>query len=84
MMKNKNSFAYQFFMSVFLLISFIKKNISNVCLGASALLILYYLFVAYGLNIMILGVAIMLLLVSLTTSISDKKEEKDNNKQRYY
>lgn len=83
-MNNKNSFAYQFFMSVFLLISFIKKNISNVCLGASALLILYYLFVVYGFNIMILGVAIMLLLVSLTTSISDKKEEKDNNKQRYY
>lgn len=84
MMNNKNSFAYQFFMSVFLLISFIKKNISNVCLGLSALLILYYLFVAYGLNIMILGVAIMLLLVSLTTSIPSKKEEKDNNKQRYY
>lgn len=84
MMNNKNSFAYQFFMSVYLLISFIKKNISNVCLGASALLILYYLFVVYGFNIMILGVAIMLLLVSLTTSIPSKKEEKDNNKQRYY
>lgn len=83
-MNNKNSFAYQFFMSVFLLISFIKKNISNVCLGTSALLILYYLFIVYGFNIMILGVAIMLLLVSLTTSIPSKKEEKDNNKQRYY
>lgn len=82
-MNNKNSFAYQFYMAIFMIFSYIKKNISNVCLGASALLILYYLFTVYGFNIMILGVAIMLLLVSLTTSIPNKKEEKDNNR-RYY
>ena len=80
---NNNSFAHQFFMSLFLVFTFIKKNISNLCLIGSASLILYYLFVVYGFNIMILGVAIILLLVSLTTSIPNKKEEKDNNR-RYY
>lgn len=79
----KNSFAYQFYMAVYLVISFIKTNISNICLGCSALLILYYLNITFGFNIMILGVAIMLLLVSLTTSIP-KKEEKNNNDRRYY
>ena len=39
----KNSFAYQFYMAIYLVISFIKTNISNICLVCSALLILYYL-----------------------------------------
>lgn len=82
-MNNKNSFAYQFYMAIFMIFTYIKKNISNICLGGSALLILYYLFTVYGFNIMILGVAIMLLLVSLTTSLP-KKEEKNNNDRRYY
>ena len=81
-MNNKNSFAYQFYMAIFMIFSYIKKNISNICLGASALLVLYYLFVVYGFNIMILGVAIMLLLVSLTTSNTPKKDP--NGTQRYY
>lgn len=79
---NNNSFAHQFFMSLFLVFTFIKKNISNLCLIGSASLILYYLFVVYGFNIMILGVAIMLLLVSLTTSKTPKKDP--NGTQRYY
>lgn len=79
---NNNSFAHQFFMSLFLVFTFIKKNISNLCLIGSASLILYYLFVVYGFNIMILGVAIMLLLVSLTTSKTPKKDH--NGTQRYY
>lgn len=79
---NNNSFAHQFFMSLFLVFTFIKKNISNLCLIGSASLILYYLFVVYGFNIMILGVAIMLLLVSLTTSNTPKKDA--NGTQRYY
>lgn len=79
---NNNSFAHQFFMSLFLVFTFIKKNISNLCLIGSASLILYYLFVVYGFNIMILGVAIMLLLVSLTTSNTPKKDT--NGTQRYY
>ena len=79
---NNNSFAHQFFMSLFLVFTFIKKNISNLCLIGSASLILYYLFVVYGFNIMILGVAIMLLLVSLTTSNTPKKAP--NGTQRYY
>ena len=79
----KNSFAHQFYMAIFLILSFIKVNISNICLGGSALLILYYLNITFGFNIMILGVAIMLLLVSLTPSIP-KKEEKNNNDRRYY
>lgn len=79
---NSNSFAHQFFMSLFLVFTFIKKNISNLCLIGSASLILYYLFVVYGFNIMILGVAIMLLLVSLTTSKTPKKDP--NGTQRYY
>ena len=78
----KNSFAYQFYMAVYLVISFIKTNISNICLGCSALLILYYLNITFGFNIMILGVAIMLLLVSLTTSNTPKKDP--NGTQRYY
>ena len=82
MMNNNNSFAHQFFMSLFLVFTFIKKNISNLCLIGSASLILYYLFVVYGFNIMILGVAIMLLLVSLTTSNTPKKDH--NGTQRYY
>lgn len=82
MMNNNNSFAHQFFMSLFLVFTFIKKNISNLCLIGSASLILYYLFVVYGFNIMILGVAIMLLLVSLTTSNTPKKDP--NGTQRYY
>lgn len=79
---NNNSFAHQFFMSLFLVFTFVKKNISNLCLIGSASLILYYLFVVYGFNIMILGVAIMLLLVSLTTSKTPKKDP--NGTQRYY
>ena len=79
---NNNSFAHQFFMSLFLVFTFIKKNISNLCLIGSASLILYYLFVVYGFNIMILGVAIMLLLVSLTTSNTPQKDP--NGTQRYY
>ena len=79
----KNSFAYQFYMAVCLVLSFIKTNISNNCLVCSTLLILYYLNITFGLNIMILGIAIVLLIVSLTTS-NPKKEEKNNNDRRYY
>lgn len=82
-MNNKNSFAYKFFMSLFLVFSFVKKNVSNICLGISAFLVLYYLYVVYGVNTSILGLSVELLLVSLTTSLPNK-EDKSNNDKRYY
>ena len=82
MVKN-NSFAYQFYMAIYLIFSFIKNNISNICLGLAALLILFVLNSMYGVNTMLLGLSAELLLVSVTTSLP-KKEEKSNAKQRYY
>ena len=77
---NKNSFATQVFLAFGLCINFIKVNISNISLGLSVLFILRYLFVSFGFDTMTLGVAVCLLIVSLTTSLPQKKE-KDNNRR---
>lgn len=79
-MKMKNNFATQVFLAFGLCINFIKVNISNISLGLSVLFILRYLFVNFGFDIMTLGVAVCLLIVSLTTSLPQKKE-KDNNRR---
>lgn len=70
----KNEFAVNFFMALFLIFNYIKKNISNISLVVSALLILRYLAVVYSFDIMTIGIAIMLLIVSLTTSLPKDKE----------
>ena len=75
-MMNNNSFAHQFFMSLFLVFTFIKKNISNLCLIGSASLILYYLFVVYGFNIMILGAVIAATKILPIEAIEKALEEK--------
>lgn len=77
---NKDSFATQVFLAFGLFINFIKVNISNVALGLSVLLVLRYLLVSFGFEVMTLGVAVCLLIVSLTTSLPQKKE-KDNNRR---
>ena len=61
---------------------YIKNHISNISLGVAVLLVLRYLLVAFGFEIMTLGVAVCLLIVSLTTSLPRKEEKKQNNK--YY
>lgn len=80
---NKNDFASQVFMAIGLVLVYVKNHIANVSLGLSVLLVLRYLFVAFGFEIMTLGVAGCLLIVSLTTSLPQKKEEKQNDR-RYY
>ena len=82
---NKNDFATQVFMAIGLCFVYIKNHISNISLGLAVLLVLRYLLVAFGFEIMTLGVAVCLLIVSLTTSLprkEEKKEKKQNNK--YY
>ena len=84
-MNNNNSFSSQVFMAIGLCLVYIKNHISNISLGVAVLLVLRYLLVAFGFEIMTLGVAVCLLIVSLTTSLprkEEKKEKKQNN--RYY
>ena len=64
----KNTFAQQFFNALGLILAFIQLHISNICLFTASGLILYVLFALYSFEVMLLGLAIMLLLVSLTTS----------------
>lgn len=83
---NKNDFASQVFMAIGLCIAYIKNHISNISLGVAVLLGLRYLLVVFGFENMTLGVAVCLLIVSLTTSLPPRKEEKKEKKQnnRYY
>ena len=77
----KNNFSAQVFMAIGLCLIYIKNHIANISLGLSVLLALRYLLVAFGFEIMTLGVAVCLLIVSLTTSLPQKEEKK--NDKRY-
>lgn len=81
-MKN-NDFATQVFLAIGLVFNYIKEHIANISLGLSVLLVLRYLFVVFGFEVMTLGIAFCLLIVSLTTSLPNKKENK-NKHDRYY
>lgn len=77
----KNNFSAQVFMAIGLCLIYIKNHIANISLGLSVLLVLRYLLVTFGFEIMTLGVAVCLLIVSLTTSLPQKEEKK--NDKRY-
>ena len=74
-------FASQVFMAIRLVYVYIKKHIANISLGLSVLFILRYLLVVFGFDIMTLGVACCLLIVSLTSSLPQKEEKR--NDRRY-
>lgn len=74
-------FASQVFMAIGLVYVYIKKHITNISLGLSVLFVLRYLLVVFGFDIMTLGVACCLLIVSLTSSLP-QKEEKRNDRRR--
>lgn len=76
----KNTFAQQFFNALGLILAFIQLHISNICLFTANGLILYVLFALYSFEIMLLGLAIMLLLVSLTTSDTMKRQKQVKQK----
>ena len=78
---NKNDFASQVFMAIGLVYVYIKKHIANISLALSVLFILRYLLVVFGFDIMTLGVACCLLIVSLTSSLPQKEEKR--NDRRY-
>lgn len=80
----KNDFASQVFMAIGLCLVYIKNHIANISLGLSVLLVLRYLLVVFGFEIMTLGVAVCLLIISLTTSLPQKKEKDDKHDRRYY
>lgn len=59
---------------------FIRKHLSNICLFASILLALRYIWVCFSFNLMTLGVAFVFLMMSATISINDSKNKtKDND-----
>ena len=60
---------------------YIKNHIANISLGLSVLFILRYLLVVFGFDIMTLGIACCLLIVSLTNSLPQKEEKR--NDRRY-
>ena len=74
-------FASQVFMAIRLVYIYIKKHIANISLGLSVLFVLRYLLVVFGFDIMTLGVACCLLIVSLTSSLPQK--EGKQNERRY-
>ena len=74
-------FASQVFMAIELVYVYIKKHIANISLALSVLFILRYLLVVFGFDIMTLGVACCLLIVSLTSSLPQKEEKR--NDRRY-
>ena len=78
---NKQDFASQVFLAINLIFSYIKNHIANISLGLSVLLVLRYLLVVFGFEIMTLGVATCLLIVSVTTSLPQKDEKR--NDRRY-
>ena len=78
---NKNDFASRLFMVLGLICMYIKNHIANISLGLSVLFILRYLLVVFGFDIMTLGVACCLLIVSLTSSLPQK--EGKQNERRY-
>lgn len=77
----KNNFSTQVFMAISLCFMYIKNHIANISLGLSVLLVLRYLLVAFGFEIMTLGVAVCLLIVSLTTSLPQKEVKKQNDRR---
>ena len=81
-MNNNNNFSSQVFVAIGLCLVYIKNHISNISLGVAVLLVLRYLLVAFGFEIMTLGIAVCLLIVSLTTSLPHKEEKQQNKK--YY
>lgn len=78
---NKNDFASRLFMALGLIYMYIKNHIANISLGLSVLFILRYLLVVFGFDIMTLGIACCLLIVSLTNSLPQKEEKR--NDRRY-
>ena len=80
MRMNKN-FASQVFMAIGLVCVYIKKHIANISLALSVLFVLRYLLVVFGFDIMTLGVACCLLIVSLTSSLPQKEGKR--NDRRY-
>ena len=78
---NDKSFASRVFMAIGLLCVYIKTHVANISLGLSVLLVLRYLLVAFGFEVMTLGIAGCLLIVSLTNSLPQKDEKR--NDRRY-
>ena len=76
-------FASQVFMAIGLVYVYIKKHITNISLGLSVLFVLRYLLVVFGFDIMTLGVACCLLIVSLTSSLPQPQKEEKRNARRY-
>ena len=76
-------FASQVFMAIGLVYDYIKKHITNISLGLSVLFVLRYLLVVFGFDIMTLGVACCLLIVSLTSSLPQPQKEEKRNNRRY-
>ena len=74
-------FASQVFMAIGLVYVYIKTHIANISLILSVLFVLRYLLVVFGFDIMTLGVACCLLIVSLTSSLPQKEEKR--NDRRY-
>lgn len=74
-------FASQVFMAIGLVYVYIKTHIANISLALSVLFVLRYLLVVFGFDIMTLGVACCLLIVSLTSSLPQK--ESKQNERRY-
>ena len=74
-------FASQVFMAIGLVYVYIKTHIANISLILSVLFVLRYLLVVFGFDIMTLGVACCLLIVSLTSSLPQK--ESKQNERRY-
>ena len=73
--------ASQVFMAIGLVYVYIKNHIANISLALSVLFVLRYLLVVFGFDIMTLGVACCLLIVSLTSSLPQK--EGKQNERRY-
>ena len=80
---NKSDFASQVFMAIGLVYVYIKKHITNISLGLSVLFVLRYLLVVFGFDIMTLGVACCLLIVSLTSSLPQPQKKEKRNDRRY-
>lgn len=76
-------FASQVFMAIGLVYVYIKKHITNISLGLSVLFVLRYLLVVFGFDIMTLGVACCLLIVSLTSSLPQPQKKEKRNDRRY-
>ena len=76
-------FASRVFMAIGLVYVYIKKHIANISLALSVLFVLRYLLVVFGFDIMTLGVACCLLIVSLTSSLPQTQKEEKRNDRRY-